>query len=342
MEIRRYVPTHKVRIVTAASLFDGHDASINIFRRLLQAGGAEVIHLGHNRSVGQVLEAILQEDAHAVALSSYQGGHVEYFKYLKDLLRERGCGHVKIFGGGGGVIVAEELRDLHAYGIDHLYSPEDGRRLGLQGIINDILQQSDYDVLSVSTPTPEQVASGEPTALARAISLAEAERQQPGSMPAELAAWLAGVKKVAPVVGITGTGGAGKSSFVDEWVLRFRTDFPDRRIAILSVDPTRRKTGGALLGDRIRMNAIYGKNVYMRSLATRDNPGEISAALADAVQICQGAGFDLILVETSGIGQADARVLEVADLPVYVMTPEYGAPTQLEKSTCWTTPPWWS
>ena len=332
MESRRTTPTHKLRIVTAASLFDGHDASINIFRRLLQAGGAEVIHLGHNRSVGQVVEAIVQEDVQAVAISSYQGGHTEYFRYLKELLRQRGYGHVKVFGGGGGVIVPEEIRALHADGIDHIYSPEDGRRLGLQGIIQDILSRSDYNVAELGAPTVAELASGNVRALARAITLLEEERLRPGILPAELRAWLAEEAKApCPVVGVTGTGGAGKSSFVDEWVLRFRQDFPDRRIAILSVDPTRKKTGGALLGDRIRMNAIYGEQVFMRSLATRDNPGEISAALGDAVRLCQRVGFDLIVVETSGIGQGDARILEVADIPVYVMTPEYGAPTQLEK-----------
>lgn len=331
MENRRYVPSHKVRVVTAASLFDGHDASINIFRRLLQAGGAEVIHLGHNRSVGQVVDAIVQEDAHAVAISSYQGGHVEYFKYLKDLLKARGFGHVKIFGGGGGVIVPEEIRTLHAYGIDHLYSPEDGRRLGLQGIINDMLERADYSVIEQGLPELDAIVSGDVGALARAITLAESARQNPNLLPEALRTALQAPRPKAPVVGITGTGGAGKSSFVDEWVLRFRHDFPNRRIAILSVDPTRRKTGGALLGDRIRMNAIYGNNVFMRSLATRDTQGELSAAIGDAVGLCQLAGFDLILVETSGIGQADSRIVEICDIPVYVMTPEYGAPTQLEK-----------
>ncbi len=336
MENRRYVPTNKIRVVTAAALFDGHDASINIFRRLIQAGGAEVIHLGHNRSVGQVVEAILQEDAQAVAISSYQGGHTEYFRYLKDLLVAAGAGHVKIFGGGGGVIVPEEIRALHDHGIDRVYSPEDGRRLGLQGIINDLLQRSDMDVAELPAPDVAAIRAGDLRALARAISHVEAERTKPGRLSTELQSLLKEEPaRMAPVVGVTGTGGAGKSSFVDEWVLRFRLDFPERRAAILSVDPTRRKTGGALLGDRIRMNAIYGDGaaspVFMRSLATRESNAEISAALADAIRLCQHAGFDLILLETSGIGQADSRILDVCDIPVYVMTPEYGAPTQLEK-----------
>jgi methylmalonyl-CoA mutase len=274
--------------------------------------------------------AVVQEDAQAVAISSYQGGHVEYFKYLRSLLNEAGFSHVRIFGGGGGVIVPEEIRALHSAGITRIYSPEDGRRLGLQGIINDLLAQSDYSVASMGMPELERIRQGESAALARAISLVEAEEAGERVLTPELKAAMDGAP-LAPVVGVTGTGGAGKSSFVDEWVLRFREDFPERKIAILSVDPTRKKTGGALLGDRIRMNAIYGEQVFMRSLATRSSQGEISSALKGAIALCRLAGFELILVETSGIGQADSRITEVCDIPVYVMTPEYGAPTQLEK-----------
>ncbi len=332
MENRRYIPTHKLRIVTAASLFDGHDAAINIFRRLLQAGGAEVIHLGHNRSVAEVAAAAQQEDAHAIALSSYQGGHVEYFRYLRSLLDEAGARHIRIFGGGGGVIIPEEARSLHEAGITRVYSPEDGRRLGLHGIISDLLERSDYDVGALGAPSADAVRRAEPQALARAITLVEASRTDPARLPADLAALVVeGRSRAVPVVGFTGTGGAGKSSFVDELVLRFRNDHPTRRIAVLSVDPTRRKTGGALLGDRIRMNAIYGDTVFMRSLATRDSGAELSAALADAVALCRASNFDLIFIETSGIGQGDSAVVTHCDVPVYVMTPEFGAPTQLEK-----------
>ena len=317
----KYTPRHRVRVVTAASLFDGHDAAINVMRRLIQAHGCEVVHLGHNRSVQQVVKAALDEDAQAIAISSYQGGHIEYFKYARDLLVEAGAEHVRIFGGGGGVIVPREIRELHAYGITRVYSPEDGRRMGLVGMISDLVQQADFDVTQ----------HGEP-GLARTITLCEREVDEPGCMPPELRAELdAAADSRVPVVGITGTGGAGKSSFTDELVLRYLRDGPARRIAILSVDPTRKRTGGALLGDRIRMNAIHGERCFMRSLATRQAGGELSAATRDAVGACKAAGYDLVIVETSGIGQGDSAVMDLVDIGLYVMTPEYGAATQLEK-----------
>lgn len=332
METARFFPSHKVRIVTAASLFDGHDASINIMRRMLQAGGAEVIHLGHNRSVADVVDAAIHEDAQAIAVSSYQGGHMEYFRYMRQLLDERGARHVKIFGGGGGVIVPEEIRGLHASGIERVYSPEDGRRLGLQGIINDLLRRSDYDTTTIAADDlADRVAAGDVGALARAISWVEKERAGEATLPAKLRALIdAPARRDIPVLGITGTGGAGKSSLTDELVRRFRLDFPDRRIAVLSIDPTRRRTGGALLGDRIRMNALDG-GVFMRSLATRAEKGELSAATAGAAALCKVAGYDLVIVETSGIGQGDMGIVDLADVSMYVMTPEYGAASQLEK-----------
>jgi methylmalonyl-CoA mutase len=332
-----YKPVHKVRFVTAASLFDGHDASINIMRRILQASGCEVIHLGHNRSVEEIVTCALQEDAHGIAISSYQGGHVEFFKYMLDLLRERGGGNIKVFGGGGGVIVASEIEELHAYGVTRIFSPEDGQRLGLQGMINEIVSACDVDL---SHDLPADVASlksGDAwlasKALARMITGLEA-----GTVPAKLRDELLRVAETskAPVLGITGTGGAGKSSLTDELIRRFRLDQDDNlRIAIISIDPSRRKSGGALLGDRIRMNAIHsgGKptNIYMRSLATRDAASEISKALPDAVAACKAAGYDLIVVETSGIGQGDAAIVPHVDVSLYVMTPEFGAASQLEK-----------
>ena len=327
MDTTRYALDHRVRIVSAASLFDGHDAAINIMRRMLQAGGAEVIHLGHNRSAGDVVRAAIQEDAHAIALSSYQGGHNEYFRYMRQLLDDAGCQHIKIFGGGGGVIVPREIRTLEAEGIERIYSPEDGRRHGLTGIIDDLLQRVDVDLAE-----PDDSLIGRLTdeaALARLITLAEAALDDPSKLTPALREALDGAPAV-PVVGITGTGGAGKSSFTDELVRRFRSDFPDRRIAVLSVDPTRRRTGGALLGDRIRMNAI-DDGVYMRSLATRDSRDELSGAIREAIAATRLAGFDLIIVETSGIGQGSSGITDVCDLSLYVMTPEYGAASQLEK-----------
>jgi isobutyryl-CoA mutase len=332
-----YQPVHKVRFVTAASLFDGHDASINIMRRILQASGCEVIHLGHNRSVEEIVTCALQEDAHGIAISSYQGGHVEFFKYMLDLLRERGGADIKVFGGGGGVIVASEIEELHAYGVTRIFSPEDGQRLGLQGMINEIVSACDVD-LSHDLPTDlAALKDGNPylanKALARMITGLEA-----GSVPAKLRDELLRVAETskAPVVGITGTGGAGKSSLTDELIRRFRLDQDDKlRIAVISIDPSRRKSGGALLGDRIRMNAIHsdgkGSAIYMRSLATRDAASEISRALPDAIAACKVAGFELIVVETSGIGQGDAAIVPHVDVSLYVMTPEFGAPSQLEK-----------
>ncbi len=328
-----YKPVNKVRFVTAASLFDGHDASINIMRRILQASGCEVVHLGHNRGVEEIVDCALQEDAHGIAISSYQGGHVEFFKYMIDLLRERGGDHVKVFGGGGGVIVPAEIQDLHDYGVARIFSPEDGQRLGLQGMINEIVAACDVDLAHELPASLDALTSGErhtrTRALARMITALEA-----GTVPAKLRdALLAAAAKVkTPTLGITGTGGAGKSSLTDEIVRRFRLDQNDRlRIAIVSIDPSRRKTGGALLGDRIRMNAIAHPSVYMRSLATREAASEISLALPDAIAACKVAGFDLVIVETSGIGQGDAAIVPHVDVSMYVMTPEFGAATQLEK-----------
>jgi len=331
-----YKPVNKVRFVTAASLFDGHDASINIMRRILQASGCEVVHLGHNRSVREIVDCALQEDAHGIAVSSYQGGHVEFFKYMIDLLREAGAGHIKVFGGGGGVIVPAEIRTLHDYGVTRIFSPEDGAKLGLQGMINEIVAACDVDLAREDVPAPDDVAGtmDGPTPqrqarLARLISALEAE-SLPAKARDEMLARVADSK--TPVLGITGTGGAGKSSLTDELVRRFRFDQDDRlRIAILSIDPSRRKSGGALLGDRIRMNAIQHQNIYMRSLATRDTGTEISKALPDAIAACKLAGFDLIVVETSGIGQGDAAIVPHVDVSLYVMTPEFGAASQLEK-----------
>jgi methylmalonyl-CoA mutase len=329
-----YRPKHKVRFVTAASLFDGHDAAINIMRRILQGMGAEVIHLGHNRSVDEVVTAALQEDAQGIAVSSYQGGHVEYFKYMVELLRARGGENIQVFGGGGGVIVPAEIRDLAAQGV-RIYSPEDGQRMGLQGMIGEMLMRSDA-VLS-KAPASLDAITGHSEAAWRALAQLITALEN-GSADAKLKAAIHERAKAskAPVLGVTGTGGAGKSSLTDELVRRLRLDQDDAlRIAVISIDPSRRKSGGALLGDRIRMNAIspwaQGSRVYMRSLATRDTGSEISAALPDVVTACKAAGFDLVIVETSGIGQGDAAIVPLVDVPLYVMTPEYGAASQLEK-----------
>ncbi len=320
-----YTPREKVRFVTAASLFDGHDAAINVMRRILQASGAEVIHLGHNRSVAEVVRAAVQEDAQGIALSSYQGGHMEYFRYVYDLLREYGAGHVRIFGGGGGVIVPHEQAALHAYGIDRIFSPEDGRRLGLQGMIDAMLEVADFSTVArAGWPDMGRLASGGAADVARAITLAEGGRLGELALPSRSG-------ERALVVGLTGTGGAGKSSLTDELLLRLLRDFPSRRFAILAVDPSRRRTGGALLGDRIRLNSLDTDRVYMRSLATRESRSEVASSLDDAVAVCQAAGFDLILVETSGIGQGDAAITEHCDASLYVMTSEFGAHSQLEK-----------
>ena len=327
MHPERFHPKNAVRIVTAASLFDGHDASINVMRRILQQHGAEVIHLGHNRSVAEIVAAAIMEDAQAIAVSSYQGGHNEYFRYLVTLLRERGAGHIKVFGGGGGVIVPAEIQALQAEGVERIYSPEDGRRMGLVGMIEDLLRRADFDVMAEPTPEWGAGAAGvSDNALARAITRAEALGHGP-----EVYAALPRRNPPAPIVGLTGTGGAGKSSFCDELVRRYRADFPAHRVAVLAVDPSRKKSGGALLGDRIRMNAIHGEGVFMRSLATRGEKGELSRATATAAELCRAANFDMIFVETSGIGQSDAGIVTLADVAIYVMTPEFGAPSQLEK-----------
>ena len=324
----RYKPRHKVRIVTAAALFDGHDAAINIMRRLLQAGGAEVIHLGHNRSARDVVAAAIQEDAVAVAVSSYQGGHMEFFHYMRRLLDEGGASHVKLFGGGGGVIVPEEVRALEAGPVERIYTPEDGRKLGLTGMIDDLLQRCDFDPSIQAPRTLDAVRAGDQGALARYISLAESEVERPGSLPPEARA---AHDRATPVIGITGTGGAGKSSLTDELLRRWLLDFPDHRVAVISIDPTRKKTGGALLGDRIRMNALDPDRVFMRSLATRSRKGELSSAAGDAIALCKLAGFDVVFLETSGIGQGDTDVTDLATTSIYTMTPEYGAASQLEK-----------
>jgi methylmalonyl-CoA mutase len=319
-----YKAKHKIRFVTAASLFDGHDASINIMRRILQASGAEVIHLGHNRSVDEVVSAALQEDVQGVAVSSYQGGHLEYFKYMLDSLRAQGGEHIKLFGGGGGVIVPAEIKELHDYGVARIYSPEDGQRMGLQGMINDMLARCDFDPAQYA---PKELKPGDARNLAQVITALELGVFQNKKTLEQKAK-----ANPAPVLGITGTGGAGKSSLTDELVRRFRLDQAEAiKIAVLSVDPTRRKTGGALLGDRIRMNAIHGPNVFMRSFATRATGSEISAALGDAIAACRAAGFNLVMVETAGIGQGDAAIVPHVDASLYVMTPEFGAASQLEK-----------
>ncbi len=324
-QIQPYKPKNKIRIVTAASLFDGHDAAINIMRRIIQSTGVEVIHLGHDRSVEEVVNTAIQEDVNAIAMTSYQGGHNEYFKYMHDLLKEKGAGHIKIFGGGGGVILPSEIKELMDYGITRIYSPDDGREMGLQGMINDMIEKCDFNVAELNIPNQNLIKEKDVNAIARYISLAE-------NKPEEFEkTFKKEENSTIPVLGITGTGGAGKSSLVDELVRRFLTDFPDKEIAIVSVDPSKRKTGGALLGDRIRMNAIKNDRVYMRSLATRQSNLALSKHVASAIEVLQQAKYDLIILETSGIGQSDTEITEHSDLSLYVMTPEYGAATQLEK-----------
>jgi methylmalonyl-CoA mutase len=324
-----YKPKNKVRIVTAASLFDGHDAAINIMRRIIQGTGCEVIHLGHDRSVEEVVNTAIQEDAQAIAMTSYQGGHTEYFKYMFDLLKEKGASHIKIFGGGGGVILPEEIKELMDYGVTRIYSPDDGRAMGLQGMINDLVQQSDFPLGDNLTTEVRQLSDKNPVAIARLISAAENFYDQSKNIFAEINTMAS--RSTAPVLGITGTGGAGKSSMVDEIVRRFLLDFKDKTIGLISVDPSKRKTGGALLGDRIRMNAINNPRVFMRSLATRQSNLALSVYVKEAIQVLKASGYDLIILETSGIGQSDTEILDHSDVSLYVMTPEYGAATQLEK-----------
>ncbi|RTR33024.1 methylmalonyl-CoA mutase [Robertmurraya yapensis] len=327
-----YKPKNHIRFVTASSLFDGHDASINIMRRILQSSGAEVIHLGHNRSVEEIVNAAIQEDVQGIAISSYQGGHVEFFKYMYDLLKERGAQHIRIYGGGGGVIIPREIKELHDYGIARIFSPEDGRKNGLQGMINMMLEECDLPTIHADLEEyTSKLVEGDTIATAKLITLAEHQTNEAATAVESVIEKIKSAEKQAPVLGITGTGGAGKSSLTDELVRRFINEIPEKRVAILSVDPTKQKTGGALLGDRIRMNAIFSPRVYMRSLATRNSKSELSLAIRDSIAVVKAAGYDLIIVETSGIGQGDAGITEICDVSMYVMTSEFGAPSQLEK-----------
>ena len=318
---------NKVRIVTAASLFDGHDAAINIMRRIMQAKGAEIIHLGHNRSVLEIVECAIEEDVQGIAITSYQGGHVEFFKYMKDLLDQNGCGHIKIFGGGGGTILPSEIEELHNYGITKIYSPDDGRRMGLEGMIEDVISQCDFvlhglgdykNAMTLGEVNDVRKIARQITNVENGVPLATNNKQKTTS-------------KTIPVLGITGTGGAGKSSVTDEIVRRFLNSYADKTIAVISVDPSKKKTGGALLGDRIRMNAISSTRAYMRSLATRESEKALSKYVQEAIDICKAAGYDFIILESAGVGQSDASILDYCDVSMYVMTPEYGAASQLEK-----------
>ncbi|RAJ22926.1 methylmalonyl-CoA mutase family protein [Pedobacter cryoconitis] len=327
--IKSYVPKNKIRFVTAAALFDGHDATINIMRRILQSSGAEVIHLGHNRSVEEVVNCAIQEDVQGIAMTSYQGGHLEYFKYMYDLLQEKGATKIKIFAGGGGVILPVEIAELQAYGITRIYSPDDGRTMGLQGMINNMLEQTDFITTRSITNELEMIPRKEVRSIASAITVAENDPAGAQAFVNELKVLTS--KSQAPVLGITGTGGSGKSSLVDELVRRFLMEVKDKTLAIISVDPSKRKTGGALLGDRIRMNAINNPRIYMRSLATRQANLALSVNVQESIDICKAAGYDMIIVETSGIGQSDTEITEHCDVSLYVMTPEFGAATQLEK-----------
>jgi methylmalonyl-CoA mutase len=324
-----------VRFVTASSLFDGHDASINIMRRIIQSSGAEVIHLGHNRSVEEVVNAAIQEDVQGIAISSYQGGHVEYFKYMYDLLQEKDASHIRIYGGGGGVIIPREIKELHDYGIAWIFSPDDGRKFGLQGMINIMLKECDHPTIEGNiNDEVTKLKEGNVRSIAKMITLAENQvgiKDEVASAAEMAFQEIKTLNSNAPVIGITGTGGAGKSSLTDELIRRFLNEIPEKKVAILSIDPTKQKTGGALLGDRIRMNAIFDSRVYMRSLATRGSRSELSLAIRDAINVVKAAGYDLIIVETSGIGQGDAEIAEISDISMYVMTSEFGAPSQLEK-----------
>ncbi len=327
-------PKHNIRVITATSLFDGHDVSTNIMRRILQDSGVEVIHLAHNRSVQELVETAIEEDAQGIAMSSYQGGHMEAFKYMIDLLREKGASHIKVFGGGGGVIVTDEIKELEAYGVTKIYSPEDGAAMGLQGMADHMIAHLDFSTLPYHDLDVKNLRTTDEKTIAGFITAVQQART--GS-EGELAGLMAQIRPLAekntpPVIGITGTGGAGKSSLTDEIIVRFLHDMEDLTIAIICCDPSRRKTGGALLGDRIRMNSIStSPRVYMRSLATRASATEISEALPEAIQVVKAAGFDLIIVETAGIGQGDSKITELADVSIYVMTSEFGAPSQLEK-----------
>jgi methylmalonyl-CoA mutase len=333
MEIKTYIPEHSIKIVTATSLFDGHDAAINIMRRILQDSGAEVIHIGHNRSANEVVDAAIEEDAQGIAVSSYQGGHVEYFKYMVDLLKEKGAAHIQIFGGGGGVIIPLEMDELHAYGVKRIYSPEDGSKMGLQGMINDMMQSMDAPCVDYGRLDYEHLTIENKYVTANFISAAQEAK---ATDPDEFEKIILNINRMAekkdvPVIGLTGTGGAGKSSLTDELIIRILRDLKDINIAIISCDPSRRKTGGALLGDRIRMNSLETDRVYMRSLATRRSQTELPEALPHAINVVKAAGYDMVMVETAGIGQGDSRVVDFVDMSIYVMTAEFGAPSQLEK-----------
>ena len=328
-KVAPYTLTNKVRILTAGSLFDGHDVAINIMRRILQRSGAEVIHLGHNRPVHEIVDAAIQEDVQGIAITSYQGGHNEFFKYAYDLLHQKGAGHIKLFGGGGGTILPQEIEELHAYGVHRIYSPDDGRSLGLQGMINDLLEKCDFPLGISLNGQLKRLSPQEPMAVTQLISAIE-------NHPEENQEWIDRIKAesthtATPVLGITGTGGAGKSSLIDELILRFLATYPEKTLAIISVDPSKRKTGGALLGDRIRMNSIANDRVFMRSMATRQYNLALNKHIDSTLAILKKAGFDLILLETSGIGQSDSEIVDHADLSMYVMTPEFGAASQLEK-----------
>ena len=325
-----YNPKNKIRIITATSLFDGHDAAINIMRRILQSTGCEVIHLGHDRSVEEIVHCAIQEDANAIAITSYQGGHMEYFKYMFDLLNSLDSGHIKIFGGGGGTILPEEIKELHAYGIARLYHPDDGRRMGLQGMINDLVCQADFSISSSQyMPNIHDVLSKKDKAISRSISLFENATENFKKLKNQFNK--AAKNSNSFVIGVTGTGGAGKSSFVDEMIRRLLNDFSSISIGVICVDPSKKKTGGALLGDRIRMNAIQDKRVYMRSMATRKSNRSLSRSISETLLVMKAANFDIIILETSGIGQSDIEIVDYSNLSIYVMTPEFGAPTQLEK-----------
>ncbi|MBT8371161.1 MAG: cobalamin-dependent protein, partial [Deltaproteobacteria bacterium] len=328
-----YQPKNPVRVITATALFDGHDASINIMRRILQGTGVEVIHLAHNRSVDEIVKAALEEDVQGIAVSSYQGGHVEFFKYMLDLLKQHGAAHIKLFGGGGGVIVPDEVRELEAYGVSKIYTPEDGTRMGLQGIINHMVELLDFNTLDHGKADISQLSPENSLQVAKMITTIEMANETAATDLDSLRSKLGQIKdqRRVPVIGITGTGGAGKSSLTDEIILRFLMDIKDIRIAIVSSDPSRRKTGGALLGDRIRMNAINNDRIFMRSLATRSSLTEIPDALSDVIQVVQAAGYDLVIAETAGIGQGDSSIVNLSDISLYVMTSEFGAASQLEK-----------